>query len=83
MVFIRQGGWCKCGRSYNSDADKFEDGVSVYECEELDLGGVKRWRARGFAWSKNRTGVIRSLGFSWTASSGLLLVATTSRSSLR
>jgi hypothetical protein len=58
MPFIRLDGWCKCEHSFNSAAAVFEEGVSVYECEAV---APDKWRAKGPAWVKNKTGIIRSL----------------------
>ncbi len=48
-MYLRQGRWCECERSFNTADGTFEAGVSVYECEATHEGG---WRGTGPAFAK-------------------------------
>lgn len=49
MAFIRNGKWCQCEHSFKHLLGGKEEGVSVYEADDVG-GGV--WRPTGPAWSK-------------------------------
>ena len=49
QYFLRMGNWCKCERSFNSHDNFFENGVSVYKCEQID---EQRWRGCEAAFEK-------------------------------
>lgn len=48
-LFLRQNGWCHCGRSCNSFTGRLEEGVSVYDCEHVS---GTNWRGVGPAFEK-------------------------------
>jgi hypothetical protein len=48
-MYLRQGEWCECERSYNTASGKFEAGVSVFECTvDLEPATMRHWA--GYAW---------------------------------
>ncbi len=61
MAFIRQGGWCACGRSFNASSAEFEAGISAYDCS---AAGNKLWQAHGDAWKKNGSAAVK-LATTW------------------
>jgi len=49
-MYLRQGRWCECERSFNTAAGTFEAGVSVFECDDAQGG---KWRGIGPAFAKH------------------------------